>query len=96
MACSRGHSEAASVLLKQHPTLDVGTDRCKVLRIACQNGHVDCVKLILERSHARAPIATLNGFALRKAAANGHLHVVEELLKQPVDSSLAVPPRCDH
>ncbi|KAG7333209.1 hypothetical protein KOW79_003344 [Hemibagrus wyckioides] len=83
-AASQGNVTLLSMLLNQDPSMDVShlqQDLTSALFSAAQNGHTECLKLLLSLM-ASADASDENGFtSLHIAAANGHHGCVRALLE---------------
>ncbi len=90
VACSRGHSEIAKLLLDERANPNFTTAKMDTpLIMASQDGYASIVGYLLEKGadvHYRNP---LNGYtALMVASGGGHLDVVRALLAQGADVNI--------
>jgi ankyrin repeat protein len=82
IAAKKGNFELAKSLLNCNPTLDInftdnepGLDQT-ALEIACQNGHIEIVKLLLQHKDV-----IICNFPIRTASYHGHFEIVKLLLQ---------------
>jgi len=78
-ACKRGEFDNVLNLLTNDPELDICVEDNYPFRIACENGHLEIVKLLMLYKCIN-PSAHDN-YAFKRAALNGHLDVVKYLLE---------------
>ena len=76
-ACKHGHIAVVRKLIDQEGA-DVGAYNNQALYLASNNGHLEVVRLLLDKG---ADVSACNNYALYLASRYGHLEVVE-LLKE--------------
>ena len=81
LVCNEGYIDILKPLLDQ---IDLTIDDNHAIRWACENGHFEVVKLLLNLPAERGvdPSADYN-YAIQFSSENGHLDVVKLLLKLP-------------
>src|SRR3972149_4926138 len=80
-ACKHGHIAVVRKLIDQEGA-DVGAFDNQALRLASENGHLEVVRLLLDKG---ADVGADDNYALRWASENGHLAVVRLVLGKGAD-----------
>ncbi|KNC73428.1 hypothetical protein SARC_14015 [Sphaeroforma arctica JP610] len=90
-ASKNGHTDVVRLLLGSDK-VNPGDDKSVALRVACEEGHIEIVRMMLALPHTQFVDPGIeNGFCLRKAIDNRHSEVVRMLLQD-----MRVDPSADH
>jgi ankyrin repeat protein len=93
-ACRSGDSEAVQWLLDTCDQNTAMIDGCTPLHIACENGHIEVARLLVEAGADKDKVSTDGSTPLYVACEQGHIEVVQLLVEAGSDTEKALADGC--